>query len=94
VSLILFIIYLSGIFNKIEKQNPEITALFFADDIAFLASSKTVKDIQNALTNAREQAIAWGLTNNVTFDVDKTEAVLFTKKTKVRRNLANYNIKI
>jgi Reverse transcriptase (RNA-dependent DNA polymerase) len=84
VSSILFIIYLSGIFNKIEKQNPEITALFFANDIAFLAPGKTVKDIQDALTNAREQAIAWGLTNNVTFDVDKTEAVLFTKKTKVR----------
>jgi Reverse transcriptase (RNA-dependent DNA polymerase) len=52
MSPILFIIYLSGIFNKIEKQNPEIIALSFADDIAFLASNKTVKDIQDALTNA------------------------------------------
>ena len=94
VSPILFIIYLSGIFEKIEEQNLEITALSFADDIGFLAPGKTVKDIQDALTKAGEQAIAWGLTNNVTFDVDKTEAVLFTKKTKVRRNLANYNIKI
>jgi retron-type reverse transcriptase len=57
VSPILFIIYLSEIFNKIEKQNPEITALFFANDIAFLASGKIVKDIQDALANAREQAI-------------------------------------
>ena len=45
MSPILFIIYLSGIFNKIEEQNPEITALSFADDIAFLAPEKTVKDI-------------------------------------------------
>ena len=94
VSPILFIIYLSGIFNKIEEQNPEITALSFADDIAFLAPGKTVKDIQDALANAGEQAIAWGLTNNVTFDVDKTEAVLFTKKRKIRQILSNYNIKI
>jgi hypothetical protein len=52
VSPILFIIYLSGIFDRIEEQNPEITALSFADDIAFLAPGKTVKDIQDALTNA------------------------------------------
>jgi adenine/guanine phosphoribosyltransferase-like PRPP-binding protein len=82
VSLILFNIYLSGIFDKIEEQNPEITALLFIDDIAFLASGKTVKDIQDALTNAGEQAIAWGLLNNVKFDREKTEAILFTKKTE------------
>jgi hypothetical protein len=84
VSPILFIIYLSGIFNKIKEQNLEITALSFVDDIAFLTPSKIVKDIQDALINVEEQAIAWGLTNNVTFDVDKIEAVLFIKKTKVR----------
>jgi hypothetical protein len=94
VSPILFIIYLSGIFDKIEEQNPEITALFFIDNIAFLAFRKTVKDIQDALSNAGEQAIAWGLVNNVTFNVDKTEVVLFTKKRKIRQNLLNYNIKI
>jgi Reverse transcriptase (RNA-dependent DNA polymerase) len=94
VSPILFIIYLCGIFDKIEEQNPEITALSFIDDIAFLAPRKTVKDIQDALSNAGEQAIAWGLTNNVTFNVNKTEAVLLTKKRKIRQNLLNYNIKI
>jgi hypothetical protein len=45
-------------FNKIKEQNPEITALFFIDDIAFLAPGKTVVDIQDALSNAGEQAIA------------------------------------
>jgi retron-type reverse transcriptase len=83
VSPILFIIYLSGIFNKIEEQNPDIIALSFMDDIAFLTSRKTVKDIQEALSNAREQAITWGLTNNITFDIDKIKAVLFTKKRKI-----------
>jgi retron-type reverse transcriptase len=94
VSPILFIIYLSGIFDKIEEQNPEIIALSFIDDIAFLAPRKTVKDIQDVLSNAGEQAITWSLINNVTFDVDKIEAVLFIKKRKIRQNLLNYNIKI
>jgi retron-type reverse transcriptase len=57
ISPILFNIYLSEIFEKIEEQNPEIIALSFADDIAFLALGQTVKDIQDALTNAGEQAI-------------------------------------
>jgi retron-type reverse transcriptase len=94
VSSILFNIYLSGIFEKIEEQNPEIIALSFRDDIAFLAPGKIVKDIQDALANAGEQAITWGLLNNVKFDVEKTEAVLFTKNRKIRQNLLNYNIKI
>jgi hypothetical protein len=33
------------IFDRIEKQNPEIIALSFIDDIAFLAPRKIVKDI-------------------------------------------------
>jgi 2-phospho-L-lactate transferase/gluconeogenesis factor (CofD/UPF0052 family) len=94
VSSILFNIYLSGIFDKIEEHNPEIITLSFADDIAFLAPGKTVKDIQDALTNAGEQAIAWGLLNNVKFDIEKTEAILFTKKRKIRQNLLNYSTKI
>jgi Reverse transcriptase (RNA-dependent DNA polymerase) len=94
ISPILFITYLSGIFNKIEQQSPDIIALSFTDNIAFQALEKTVKNIQEALSNAREQAIAWGLTNNVTFNVDKIEAVLFIKKRKIRQNLLNYNIKI
>jgi hypothetical protein len=81
-------------FDKIEEQNPETIALSFVDDIAFLAPGKTVKDIQDVLSNAGDQAIAWGLTNNVTFDVDKTEAVLFTKERKIHQNLLNYNVKI
>jgi retron-type reverse transcriptase len=57
ISLILFNIYLSGIFEKIKEQNLEIITLSFVDDIAFLTPGKTVKDIQDALTNAGEQAI-------------------------------------
>ena len=39
-------------------------------------------------------AVKWGLINNVTFDINKTEAILFTKKSKIRRNIEQYNIQI
>ena len=51
-----------------------------------------VKDIQNALTNVGELAVKWGLINNITFDINKTKAVLFTKKAKIHRNIKLYNI--
>ena len=57
VSPILFNIYLSGIFDKIEQENPEIIALSFADDIAFLAPEKTVEEVQNSLMEAGELAV-------------------------------------
>ena len=45
VSPILFNMYLSSIFEKIEQENPDITTLSFVDDIDFLASGKIVEDI-------------------------------------------------
>jgi Reverse transcriptase (RNA-dependent DNA polymerase) len=57
VSPILFIIYLNGVFNSIEARIPEITALSFADDIALLAPEKTIKEIQESLAIAGEEAI-------------------------------------
>jgi retron-type reverse transcriptase len=57
VSPILFIIYLSSVFNNIEARIPEITALSFADDIALLAPGKTIKEIQSSLAIAGEEAI-------------------------------------
>ena len=68
--------------------------LSFTDDIDFLTSENTIEDIQKALTEAGDLAIKWDLINNVTFDIKKTEVILFTKKTKIRRNINKFNIKI
>jgi Reverse transcriptase (RNA-dependent DNA polymerase) len=57
VFFILFIIYLSNVFDSIEARISEITALSFADDIALLAPEKTIKKIQESLAIAGEEAI-------------------------------------
>ena len=49
--------YLSSIFKKIEQENPDITMLSFTDDIDFLASVKTVKNIQKTLTETGDLAV-------------------------------------
>ena len=56
VSPILFIIYLSGIFDNIESEVPGLKTLSFADDIAILATGKTIEEIQSSLALGGEKA--------------------------------------
>lgn len=80
VSPILFIIYLSGVFNAIERRVNGIQCLSFADDIGLLASGYSVREVCNKLQEAAKVAIEWGHDNAVQFDAGKTEAVLLTHK--------------
>lgn len=77
---ILFIIYLSGAFDMIERSVKGIQSLSFADDIALLASGHSVKEVCNKLQEAAKVTIEWGHDNVVQFDAGKTEAVLLTHK--------------
>jgi hypothetical protein len=58
VLLILFVIYLSGVFWAIEAAVPEIQALFFADDLGMLIAASSVTQISRQLQQAGEAAIA------------------------------------
>ncbi|ODM20373.1 hypothetical protein SI65_03426 [Aspergillus cristatus] len=80
VSPILFIIYLSGVFEVIERSVTGIQSLSFADDIGLLASGYSVKEVCDKLQKAAKVAIEWGHDNVVQFDAGKTEAVLLTRK--------------
>jgi retron-type reverse transcriptase len=55
VSPILFIIYLSGVFEAIEAKIP-IKALSFADDIGFIATGGSIKEIVKTLKKAGKEA--------------------------------------
>jgi hypothetical protein len=80
VSPILFLIYLSGVFEAMERAVPEVRPLSFADDIGLLAPGCSVQEACNKLQEAAKIAIEWGLSNLVQFEAEKTEAVLFTRK--------------
>ena len=47
--LILFIIYLSGIFKAIEDEILEIQTISFVDDIGLIASGKSLTQIKEIL---------------------------------------------
>ena len=86
VSPILFLIYISGVFDKISEISPGVTSLSFIDDLGFIASSSSVKEVVKILEKVAEVVLEWGGRNAVTYDVAKTEAVLFSKSHRQRLN--------
>lgn len=79
VSPILLIIYLSDVFDAIERSMVGIQSLSFADDIGLLVSGHSVKEICDKLQKAAKVAIEWGHDDAVQFDTGKTEAILLRK---------------
>ena len=49
VSPILFLIYISGVFEQVEKELPGIVSLLFVDDLGFIASGISVKEMAKTL---------------------------------------------
>ncbi len=79
VSPILFLIYISGVFSMIEDQLPHVTCFSFIDDLGFLTADRLVSKIAKTLEKVGRIALEWGANNAVTYDISKTEAVLFSK---------------
>ena len=79
VSPILFLIYISGVFSQIESRLPQVTCLSFMDDLGFLTAGHSVWEITKTLEEAGKIALDWGENNAVTYDISKTEAILFSK---------------
>lgn len=78
VSPILFLIYISGIFEEVTKNHPWASSLLFIDDLGFIASGKSVKEVAKSLEQVAKTVLDWGNSNSVSYDTSKTEAVLFS----------------
>ena len=86
VSPILFLIYINGVFNKVLETNPGVISLSFVDDLGFIASGSSVKEVVKTLEKVAQAVLEWGMLNAVTYDMAKTEAVLFSKSHRQRLN--------
>ncbi len=51
VSPILFLICISGVFNKVSEKSPLVISLSFVDDLGFIASGSSVKELVKTLEN-------------------------------------------
>ncbi len=86
VSPILFLIYISGVFDEVSETSPLVTSLSFVDDLGFIASGSSVKEVIKLLENVAKVVLEWGRLNAVTYDLSKTEAVLFSKSHRQQLN--------
>jgi len=77
---ILFITYLSGIFDEVERAAPDVSGLSFVDDIGWWAEGKNVEEVANKLSLVAAAAIEWAGKNGMAFDHGKTEAAIFWRK--------------
>jgi hypothetical protein len=77
---ILFVTYLSGIINQVEREVPGIRGLSFTDDIAWWAEGGEEQEVADKLADAAKVAIEWAGNSGIAFDEGKTEAALFGQK--------------
>jgi hypothetical protein len=64
---ILFVTYLSGIFDKVERMVPGIKGLSFADDIAWWAKGGNEEEVAAKLAEAAVASMDWAKDNGVAF---------------------------
>lgn len=84
VSLILFAIYLSGVFKFVEENTNRCLATSFADDCGSLAEASNTPQLVRGIKWAENLAVGWGIDNHLQFDYGKTETVLTTKRRKIK----------
>ena len=96
VSPILFLIYISEVFSAIDTKLPNVKCVSFVDDLAFLISNCSINKIAKVLEKAGKIALQWGTSNSVTYDISKTEAILFSnaRRLKLARQIAETRLKI
>lgn len=76
---ILFLIYISGIFDVVTAISPEVSFVSFMDDLGFLTSDNLIEEVATSLETTKETVLKWGLSNVVTYDIAKKEVILFSK---------------
>lgn len=86
VSPILFLIYISGVFEQLKREFSEIVSLSFVDNLGFVASGTSIKEIAKALGKVGNLVIQWRQKNAVTYNTAKTKLVLFSHTRQQRLN--------
>lgn len=84
--LILFLIYISEVFNLVSEFHLSIIVFSFVDDLRFISSESLIKNITFTLEKIAKMILQWGKTNAVIYNIVNTEAILFFKSHRERLN--------
>ena len=101
VSPVLFVIYLSGLFGKAEEEEKECGSegISFVNDVAWVVEGEDVGECTQRLERYAAETASWAKENACQFDIEKTEAILFTRsrnnkepKMKAKLRVGNYEV--
>lgn len=79
MSLILFLIYISRVFNKVSETSSLVTFFSFVNDLGFITLGSSIKEIVKAHEKVVKKVIEWERQNAITYNTSKMEAVLFSR---------------
>jgi len=96
VSLVLFVIYLSGLFDQVEKKEDECGSerISFVDDVAWVVEDEDVGECTQQLERCAAETTIWAEKNACRFDIEKMEAMLFTRRRKNKEPKMNAQIRV
>ena len=92
-SPILFLIYIADLGKEVEEAHQGTIGLSFVDDVTWLVRGKTADQVARKLERCATTTLGWAQRNAVTFETEKTEAILFTRKRNRMREVRQ-NIKV
>jgi signal transduction histidine kinase len=80
VSPILFLIYIADLVSLVENRVHGTVRLSFIDNVTWVIDGDNVEDVIMNLIHCTSTYLSWAASNAVCFEVDKTEAILFSKR--------------
>jgi len=96
VSPVLFVIYLSGLFGQVEEKEKECGSegISFIDDVAWVVEGEDVGECTQRLERCAAETTIWAKKNACQFDIEKTEAMLFTRRRKNKEPKMNARVRV
>lgn len=79
ILFILFLIYISRVFNKVLETSFLIILLFFINNLGFITSDSLIKKIIKTFEKITKKVIILGMLNTVTYNILKIKIVLFSR---------------
>jgi ribonuclease HI len=94
LSPVLFIIYLQPLLKEIDSLLLDGINLSFVDDIGIVVKGENVEEVTKRLEEIGTQIVNLGNQYQISFDEEKTEAILFTKKQKELQKIRDLQIQL
>ena len=94
LSPVLWIIYIHALLKKIDETFPDRINISFVDDISIIAEGKDAEEVAKLLEEAGSQLVHLGKEHHISFDEEKTEAALFTRKRKQLQKMRDLQIRL